>query len=635
MKYVINDNGLFVSVDEFLLGKCRSTFYYCPECHEEVIFVSASTRAVAHFKHKPDSKCTHDDTKESREFIDNKMSEFHRNWQGIFPRECLEIKFGNNRADIYLESNKKFNLCNMFTDFEPKNLVIEIQNSKISREDLIQRQNVYKCIQQERQLLWIFNLQKCQVQIGRVKTKDELVIKFLSGDTSFMNLLNIKGYILLDNGGYDLYYVSNNPKCDREFIEVTAIKRIQFLQDLNNIFHLDLKWDHQMSQDKIFEFELLSPKIQVKTFIQPKQEVIKPKKIDLFIQNWISLFSDECVDLKNNRILSGKSTIQLIKLHQISLPNATTYMKIEINTIWIIDLSVYAYDIEYIKTYAEEKYIIRFVEYSRGLLENLACIKYKVNILFDTGAKDLYHLLNTPSHGSFVQVKLVDRSLFLEQINLKWPDQLESDEFEKYDYEALVSSLNLNSKNRDELRKCFYLLESNPECIFSEDEYYKLISTLNKIGKTLSRLSDKNSLVKDIWIRWMMKNKPHYDDEFPFGKHEGELLFEIDASYLKWVIDTCDLSRYDNSDELYEKIEVLCCFDIKTLESIYENNSGTECIGLLIWLYRRFKNNEKWSPPQIPKSIPLVNTTQPTTKYNSIKNIDMSSALKSAHSSNL
>ena len=258
MKFVINSDGIWVSIEEINLGTHRSSVYQCPDCGERAIYVSASSRSVAHFKHEAYTSCTHDDSNVSSEVRDNKMSNFHRNWQKMFPRECLERRIGNNRADIYLESEKKFNLGNqMFKDFEPKNLVIEIQNSKISYTDLVQRQNVYKCIELERQLLWIFNLEKCQIQIGRVKGKEELVLKFKGGDASFMDLLNIentKAYILLDNGGTNLYYVSNKPKCDKEFIEVTIVDRIQFVKELSVTFNLDLKWEHKMKNDVIVEF---------------------------------------------------------------------------------------------------------------------------------------------------------------------------------------------------------------------------------------------------------------------------------------------------------------------------------------------------------------------------------------------
>jgi uncharacterized protein (DUF3820 family) len=526
------------------------------------------------------------------------MSDFHRKWQGIFPRNCLEVKFENNRADIYLKNDKKFNLSNMFVDFESKNLVIEIQNSKISREDLIQRQNVYKCIQLERQLLWIFNLQKCQVQIGRVKTKEELVIKFIGGDTSFMNLLNIKdnkACILLDNGTYDLYHVSNNPKCDKEYIEVTAIDRTKFLQELSIIFNLDLKWEYGIKmKDTIFEFELPIPKNFVNSCSPPGQEIIKSKNFDIFTETWLSVFPNECIDFKSNRISSGESTIEIKKINQIILSGVTFNMKTEKNMIWIVDLSTYEHDIEHIKTYAEEKYIIRFLNNSHRLLTTLASLKSKLNILFDTGVKYLYHLLNVFPHGNYVQVTLIDRSIFLNQINLKWPDQLESNDFDEYDYETLISSLQLTSTNKNNLRKCFYLMELDSAYIIDYPEYWKGHFSSISIGKMLSRLSNKNYQIRDIWIKWMMKNKPKYDDHFPFGKHKGKLLCEIPISYLRWAMD--DLSRCDG---LSEKIELLCYFDKKELNYIYENNCGTDCIGSLISLYRKIMNDAKWLPPPI------------------------------------
>lgn len=674
MKFVINSEGLLVSVNDINLGTHRSSIYQCPDCREDVIYVSASSRCVAHFKHRPESRCTFDGDLPP-EIYSNKMSDFHRNWQRIFPPQYLERKIGNNRADIYLRSEKKFNLGNqMFKDFEPKNLVIEIQNSKISYTDLVQRQTVYKNVAQERELLWIFNLEKCQVEIGRIRGKEEIVLKFKGGDTSFMNLLNIKNTkacILLDNGGSNLYYVSNNPKCDKEFIEVTIVDRIQLLRELSVTFNLDLKWEHEMKKDVIVEFEPVPIKVQAKplnVLVVPKQQPIQNIQPNEFNTKWLDIFHEIETNKKfGNVYLEGKDLFNLVDdLGNIILKSTDLMIQFDkryfpgiiitetqnirkksnskADMLWVIDLDDYEYNIEYIKTYVEEKYVISF-KGDASILDQLT--SSKINVLFDGGGSNLYYASNLPLSNSqtCVQVTMVDRMNLMFQLNsffnldLKWPHKMEINNIEKYDYESICSSLEdkLDMHKINEIRKCFYLMELiNSYFLMNDTEYWHSCDLFIRIGGTLCGLSNRDYLVKNMWIRWVMKNKPCYDDEMPFGKYEGTELQELPLWYLKIAKDF----NFKNK-ELRDRIIVLSYYDRKTLEFYY--NQEDDCIGALIYLYREFTEDKKWSPPCFPtrcySSVPnnniSLNSIPRFSNYSNVKGYDIQAAVKAAHSKSI
>jgi competence CoiA-like predicted nuclease len=231
MKIVLNSDNQLVSVDDLNLGLHRSSFYRCPECHEQVIYVSEFDCSFSYFKHYSESRCTFDGNKFHAKYA-NKMSNFHKNWQSIFPSRCLEVPIGNNYANIYLTR-------------ESFNLVIEIQNSKISYFTLVERQKVYINHNKNRDLLWIFNLQKSNYIIEHIKTyvDDKYRLKFVNGDASFMHLLNIsftRADILLDNEGSNLCWIFNVPNPDLEYIDVTLLDRSKILCVLGSAFNLNL-----------------------------------------------------------------------------------------------------------------------------------------------------------------------------------------------------------------------------------------------------------------------------------------------------------------------------------------------------------------------------------------------------------
>ena len=260
MKYALNDELKYVSAEEISQGSHRSMKYTCPECFSRVFYVSCSERSVCHFKHE--SNCTSGEVSNHTNY-ENRMSAFHKNWQDIFP--CVEFRIENNIADIFISSENEFNLFDddnnqIFKEFNPKSLVIEIQNSYISYQTLFKRQTVYKT--SERELLWIFNLQKADIIIERIITyaMDKYIIKFIDGDFSFMNLMNMdsSAYILLDTGSNRLYSIVNKP-IQEEYYEVSIIKRKSLLEQLSSILNHQLEWKMEVCRDivNVYNYEEL------------------------------------------------------------------------------------------------------------------------------------------------------------------------------------------------------------------------------------------------------------------------------------------------------------------------------------------------------------------------------------------
>lgn len=107
--------------------------YFCPSCKNQV-FVKApkSNKVRTHFAHT--KKCS-DDWKYD-------MSEWHRNWQNCFPKECQEVVMSNgaetHRVDVCIN-----------------NTVIEFQHSNITREDFTARNIFYTSLGYDVQ--WVFD----------------------------------------------------------------------------------------------------------------------------------------------------------------------------------------------------------------------------------------------------------------------------------------------------------------------------------------------------------------------------------------------------------------------------------------------------------------------------------------------
>jgi len=97
----------------------------CPICNEEVIAKCGEIN-IWHWAHKSLGDC---DTWAEPE------SEWHLNWKQKFPKEMQEVVIGKHRADIVNEDGE----------------IIELQNSPISINEIIEREEYYD------NMIWLLN----------------------------------------------------------------------------------------------------------------------------------------------------------------------------------------------------------------------------------------------------------------------------------------------------------------------------------------------------------------------------------------------------------------------------------------------------------------------------------------------
>lgn len=96
----------------------------CPYCNQEVIAKCGSIK-IWHWAHKSNINC---DSWYEHE------SKWHINWKNEFPKEQQEVIIGKHIADI-----------------KTKDFVIELQNSSLSPEKIIEREKYYK------KMIWLIN----------------------------------------------------------------------------------------------------------------------------------------------------------------------------------------------------------------------------------------------------------------------------------------------------------------------------------------------------------------------------------------------------------------------------------------------------------------------------------------------
>ena len=96
----------------------------CPQCNSSVISKCGEIK-VWHFAHVSQQDC---DSWTKPETI------WHRRWKLRFPKDCREVIIGDHRADI-----------------KSRGMVIEVQNSPISPEEIREREHHYG------EMIWIIN----------------------------------------------------------------------------------------------------------------------------------------------------------------------------------------------------------------------------------------------------------------------------------------------------------------------------------------------------------------------------------------------------------------------------------------------------------------------------------------------
>lgn len=137
-----------------ILNALQSEQYFCPICNQE-LQQRRGMKNVHHFAHK----------KNSYELCDSwyfDMSEWHRDWQNMFPEDCREVVVEydgkKHRADVLINGT-----------------VIEFQHSKISYEEFNERNIFYTAAGYN--IIWLFDMTE--------DCKKEHIVSDWRGDFSY------------------------------------------------------------------------------------------------------------------------------------------------------------------------------------------------------------------------------------------------------------------------------------------------------------------------------------------------------------------------------------------------------------------------------------------------------------------
>lgn len=98
---------------------------HCPDC-EEMLRAKCGKIIIWHWSHLPGKSCS---------YWKEKETQWHLQWKSLVNADSCEIKIGNHRADIVGDDN----------------IVLELQHSSISPEEIESRESCYK------NMVWIFN----------------------------------------------------------------------------------------------------------------------------------------------------------------------------------------------------------------------------------------------------------------------------------------------------------------------------------------------------------------------------------------------------------------------------------------------------------------------------------------------
>lgn len=112
--------------------KNPSDSYFCPYCHESLIFVNARVK-IKHFRHKVESKCS----PEPETQMHLEMKQFALSYFG-WDETNLEVNLGFARPDLFKDG-----------------VAIEVQYSPLSYDKFIERTSNYK--KHDIHVLWIFH----------------------------------------------------------------------------------------------------------------------------------------------------------------------------------------------------------------------------------------------------------------------------------------------------------------------------------------------------------------------------------------------------------------------------------------------------------------------------------------------
>ncbi|MGL5329247.1 MAG: competence protein CoiA [Peptostreptococcaceae bacterium] len=202
--------------------------YYCPLCGSELIPKMGKVNKH-HFAHK--------DTKNCDTWSD--MSEWHREWQELFPEDNREVVIENHRADILKD-----------------NWVVEFQHSPISQDELNKRIDFYT--RNNKKLIFLFDKQ--DKDIYEVGNKDMFYnFKWINSSRSIIPPNNSNYFVLFQiesdkliwiRSKNQVLYNENGNICSKfdndtynwgNFLVYSILTKSQFIEHFTNLKDFSFK----------------------------------------------------------------------------------------------------------------------------------------------------------------------------------------------------------------------------------------------------------------------------------------------------------------------------------------------------------------------------------------------------------
>lgn len=140
MYYASDKSGNRVFIDNAQKG----IDYYCPACKAKMI-MKCGDIVAHHFSHKARKLCD--------PWYKDRMSDWHRKLQSMFPEDCQEVTVWN-------DSHSEVHFADVMFSYKGTGHVLEFQHSPITRKEFISRSSFYLGLGYK--LTWIFDFCECE-----------------------------------------------------------------------------------------------------------------------------------------------------------------------------------------------------------------------------------------------------------------------------------------------------------------------------------------------------------------------------------------------------------------------------------------------------------------------------------------
>ena len=208
------ETGNYINIKN--IDSSKHETFFCGNLHP--LIPKLGNIKTHHFAHYPNTKCD----KKSK-------SEFHLRYQSLFPK-----------TEIIFQSIDSYHIADIVTERDNRDVIIEIQHSNISKEDIMKRENIYES------MIWIFD-----ASYGRTETE------FICRDEKYCLLKIKKSY--LKNTTKETYYDCGKYLCKLiKFNKSRNVALCEIVQYGDFLFSFpDIKNFEILLQDPLFEFAFI------------------------------------------------------------------------------------------------------------------------------------------------------------------------------------------------------------------------------------------------------------------------------------------------------------------------------------------------------------------------------------------